>query len=245
MSTEIQHNESDLSETQTSEFQGESGKQKRTALLAWASEQAYKEPRSRSNSSFGNYVLDKKLSNRFVAVYEGDQGVVIAHRGTSLKPKDIVGDFTADYQVLVGSKQLGSRLTHAAKVQQKVYDSYGPETQFYTTGHSLGGTLAKRFALENDSASVKRKLHTEVFNEGSSPMGLLKRFQSLDVKETKKRKRTDLITHHIKGDIISQASAFHPEGEEIRVYKASKKSSAHGIKQFTNMFAIESATNAE
>ena len=223
-------------------FEGDSGKQRRTAILAWASDQAYKEPRMRKNNPLGNYILDKKLSNRFVAVYEGDQGVVIAHRGTSLKPKDIAGDFVADYQVLMGSKQLGSRLTHAAKAQQKVYDSYEPGTQFYTTGHSLGGTLAKRFAIENDSAAIKQKLHTEVFNEGSSPMGLLKRFQSLDVLETKKRKRDDLISHHIKGDIISAASTFHPEGQEIRVYKASKKSSAHGIKQFTNMFAIEGDT---
>jgi hypothetical protein len=88
--------------------------------------------------------LDTDLSNRNRAVYYNPETyqVILAERGSKLQGKTAVADLATDAALAMGFGEQTSRFRNAMKLAKVVQEKYEGWT-FETTGHSLGGSIAK------------------------------------------------------------------------------------------------------
>ena len=103
----------------------------------------------KTQSSYGDYQLDKGLSGQRVQVYwNAKMGkAVVVHRGTAG-----VQDMVTDVRYTFGDKS-GKRFKHSKSIQQKVNDKYGKENVI-TLGHSLGSVLGETAVKGNNQELI-------------------------------------------------------------------------------------------
>jgi len=117
-------------------------------------EQAYKTDRSNTD----RYIYDKELSSPDYGVYESPDEFVIGIRGSS--PETPMRDFIRDTQVALGSVStltgmnfVGEAVNQVDELVKKI-KSKGKEKKISLAGHSLGGSIASYFGVDNPDVDV-------------------------------------------------------------------------------------------
>jgi hypothetical protein len=132
--------------------------------------------------------------------------IIVAHRGTEPKIKDVGADATMVFQRVNPQLKDAEALTQRALELAKEYAEKHPGIpvpQVTTTGHSLGGSLAQITAH-------KFHLHAETFN----PYGTVSLQYGLHPGQD------DIVNHVMAADVVSAAS---PQPGQVRVYASEKE----------------------
>jgi len=134
------------------------------------------------------YSLDPSLSNEETKVFHNPhtKEVTVAYRGTALNKPSRWKDVRSDLAILTGTERHDKRFKEANRHFKGVTDKYG-DYNISTTGHSLGGQIAKHV---NDSHKGKVKKNV-VFSRGT---GLFEPFRK------KQENTVDVSNQH---DLIS------------------------------------------
>lgn len=129
------------------------------ALIA---EQAYNPPEQRKSS--GIYAYNTELSNDDYAVYQGSNEYVVGVRGSS--PNTPIRDFLRDSQVALGSVStltginlLGEAVSEVDELVKKLR-AKDSQKKITLTGHSLGGSIASYYGVDNPNVDIR------TFNKG-------------------------------------------------------------------------------
>jgi|DEB0MinimDraft_10_1074344.scaffolds.fasta_scaffold08956_7 hypothetical protein len=116
-------------------------------------EQAYKKDRVNTD----RYIYDKELSTPDYGVYEGVNEYVIGIRGSS--PETPVRDFIRDAQVALGSVSTLTGMNFVGKAVDEVDElvkklKSKSKKKISLSGHSLGGSIASYFGVDNPDVDV-------------------------------------------------------------------------------------------
>jgi len=116
-------------------------------------EQAYKSDRVNTD----RYIYDKELSTPDYGVYEGIDEYVIGIRGSS--PETPMRDFIRDTQVALGSVSTLTGMNFVGKAVDEVDElvkklKSKSKKKISLTGHSLGGSIASYFGVDNPDINV-------------------------------------------------------------------------------------------
>lgn len=127
-----------------------------------------------------NFEKNQKLSGKRAQVYYDPitKKAIVSHRGTK---KTSIRDIITDVKMIFGIEG-GNRFKHAAKIQKKAENLYGPEN-IVTIGHSLGGRLAEK--VGKNSAQII------TYNKAATPKSILK---STPKNQTDVRATTDIVS---------------------------------------------------
>lgn len=106
------------------------------------------------------FILDTELSNRNRAVYFNPDtySVILSERGTKLEEKTAIPDLLTDASLALGFGDSTTRFRNAAKLAKSVQEKYEGWT-FESTGHSLGGSIAKHLHDTMDFRSTVFSAH--------------------------------------------------------------------------------------
>ena len=118
------------------------------AILAQASSDVYSSPNFR-RSTLGEYDYRPNLSGPKTAVYSSDSKTIVAHRGMVVNDLDDLNNTFA--RVMYGREIAPKRLKNAHTVSQNAAALGKP---IHHTGHSLGGTTARKVARERGEPST-------------------------------------------------------------------------------------------
>jgi hypothetical protein len=119
------------------------------ALLAQAASDVYSSPNFRRSSLGGEYDYRPNLSGPKTAVYAGDTRTVVAHRGMVGNDLDDLNNTFA--RTMYGRELASKRLQSAHAVSRNAAALGKP---VHHTGHSLGGTTARKVARDRGEAST-------------------------------------------------------------------------------------------
>jgi len=116
-------------------------------------EQAYKTDRSNTD----RYIYDKELSSPDYGVYESADEFVIGIRGSS--PETPMRDFIRDTQVALGSVSTLTGMNFIGKAVDEVDElvkklKSKSKKKISLAGHSLGGSIASYFGVDNSDVDV-------------------------------------------------------------------------------------------
>lgn len=139
--------------------------------------------KSRLNN-IGGYEVDKTLSGKRAQVYHNKElnKTIVNHTGTNS-----ANDWITDLKFGLGLEKSTTRYKHAKNIQQQAEKKYS-NSNLITSGHSLGGALAK-------TTSTKGKIIT--LNSATRPQDM---FKKVPDKQTNIRSVFDPIsTFHGKG----------------------------------------------
>ena len=174
-----------------------------------------------SDASKLGYNLDTDLSNDETKVFvnPNDKKAVVAYRGTQLnRRKSAKKDLISDAAILFGAEKHDKRFKEANSHFQNVKDKY-KDFQLDTTGHSLGGQLAK-YVTDKNLDKVNKNVN---FNRGS---GLFEPFR-------KKSNKTIDVSN--KNDIISATTRL--QGGKHTIEKKNKGLlGSHSLKNLFSNF---------
>lgn len=203
------------------------------AIHAELSNETYKEnPRKEVEG----YLLDEELSNKKTKVYHNPEkkDTIIAHRGSRITEK---GDIKAD--VLIATSTLdenSKRVKRATNVVKKADEKY--EGSITNTGHSLGGTVAKKVALQ----LPVEKSRVEAYNAGAGPgellIGKYNQAKCALINSEECKKLRNVTDNLVIGDPISTANLTNKVGKIKLV--APKSANPHSLANF-----LDTATSAK
>lgn len=156
------------------------------------------------------WTLDKDHSHEHTSVYYNNDEVVIAYRGTA----NLTGDLLSDAAIAVGMEANNGRFKKSEKEFLDIASKYA-DKKITTTGHSLGGSIAKH--VQGKYTDIVDETH--IFNAGSG-------FNTA-IDPTL---NNSVHSHHILGDPISALGTHN--AHNVHVYKP-KKANVHSLSNFT------------
>ena len=167
--------------------------------------QSYQDTAKRENTSKHTYLPD--LSTQDLAVFENENEHVVGVRGTSKKAG--LRDFVRDAAVALGSVStlsglnvLQSGIDDVSELVEKL-KKRDPEKRVHLTGHSLGGSIASFYGIDNQDVDVT------TFNKGTGLPFLT------DVVKCSIRGCGNIKNFRISGDFASIGSKFDRTGETV------------------------------
>jgi len=189
--------------------------------LASASEASY----SSGDVAPTDYTKQMHLSTPEISTYKHNVNphYIVAHRGTDLaSEKTARKDVRADLNIALGNKNADvmhkKRLKQTEKVVQAIKKEQ-PSHDIHLVGHSLGGSTSSHAIAHSNIVRENVKAH-HTFNAGSSALAN-KPEVSADVKQQLMEKSTH---HRIKGDLISEHVKSNLIGKQ-KEYASTKKPS--------------------
>jgi esterase/lipase len=127
--------------------------------LANISNQTYNDKENRQHNVNG-FQLQNDFNGNKHTVYKNGKKVILGFRGTV--PTDLE-DLKTDASLVLGKHREHWRFKEALKTFDEVQRRY-PDSEIFTTGHSLGGALA------NHVARNRERVRSVSFNAGHSPL---------------------------------------------------------------------------
>lgn len=165
-----------------------------------------------------NFTKLTQYSNPDISTFKHNEKpqYIIAHRGTDLANKNSASkDVRADLNIALGNREadaLHKRRTKQTEAIIKGIRKESPKGDIYLTAHSLGGSTASHaMATSKMVRDNVKELHT--FNSGSSalqkPPDVTAEVKAeLMKKSTHHRVRGDLISDHVKDNLIGKYKEY-------------------------------------
>ena len=182
--------------------------------LAGAAEASYK----KGNFAPENYSKVEHLSYPEVSTYKHNVNphYIVAHRGTHLGDESSAKkDVKADLNIALGNKNADALHKRRLKETEKIVKAIKkkePAHDIHLVGHSLGGSTSSHALAHSDVVRENVKAH-HTFNAGSSALASKPEVsaevqQQLMEKSTHHRVRGDLISEHVKSNLIGKHKEY-------------------------------------
>lgn len=164
------------------------------------------------------WYLNRELSNDLTSVFESEDKVVVAYRGTYLdQPVGdlLTGDLADDLILALGGESYLTRFKTSANEFKSIQQYYkGTDKEFIVTGHSLGGTIAKY--MHNTYGNVISESH--LFNPGAGLTSII----DPNIQD-------NMYVYHVTGDPLSLLSNYNDSN--VTIFD-SQSLNAHTIDNF-------------
>lgn len=201
----------------------EAGRLIENAKYEWFSREVKNERNNRASQK--HWLYNKSLSDDESGVWlnSDEKTVLIAFRGTNFDTLERgASDIYNDIYILFGIFNYSPRLNRGIKLLNKINEYY-KGWNIIMTGHSLGGRQAFQISKNCDKL-INQKCSSVLFNTGSSPM---------DTYPTVKPFRNDILSKHVKGDVLSSTFQRRQKGiRKININKKDDVSSPHYLSNF-------------